>query len=216
MTSRREIDEEFQFHMERLVRHLEETEGLLYEDALVEAEKRFGNSLEYAEKCAKPTPRGEVNRRGNPFLYIFNDLRKALRSSKNNPGFSAVAIITLALGIGVTTAIYSVFQGVLLRPLPFTAPEELAELGEVNPLEGVRAGGGGVSRSAFEIGKKGNNRLPTSQRGSGIHRSLRAKTKRCRWQLLDRILTCSMRLVWLLSWVVFLKKEMFPVVFHLE
>ena len=54
-----------------------------------------------------------------------NDLKFALRQLLKNPGFTAVAVLTLALGIGATTAIFSVIHGVLISPYPYAAPEKI-------------------------------------------------------------------------------------------
>src|SRR5689334_8075865 len=59
---------------------------------------------------------------------IVRDLRHGLRMLRKSPGFAAVTILTLGLGIGATTAIFSVVDGVLLRPLPFEEPERLVML----------------------------------------------------------------------------------------
>src|SRR5437773_7380864 len=69
-------------------------------------------------------------------LCVMNDLKFAFRQLLKNPGFTAVAVLTLALGIGANTAIFSVVNGVLLKPLPYLEPERLIMIFESNPKGG--------------------------------------------------------------------------------
>jgi predicted permease len=71
----------------------------------------------------------------------FQNLRIAIRHLSKSPGFSVTAVLMLALGIGATTAIFSIVEGVLLRPLPFPHPERLVQLADV--VEGADVGGNG-------------------------------------------------------------------------
>src|SRR5215471_282006 len=63
---------------------------------------------------------------------VWTDLRYAARTLRRAPAFTAAAILTLALGIGANTAIFSVVNAVMLRPLPFGLPERLMQVGEKN------------------------------------------------------------------------------------
>jgi hypothetical protein len=69
---------------------------------------------------------------GEHFYMLMNDIRYGLRNLRRTPVFTAAVLTTVALGIGATTAIYSLVHTVLLRPLPFAEPERLVRISELN------------------------------------------------------------------------------------
>ena len=80
---------------------------------------------------------------------LLHDLRAALLGMRRAPGFAATALVTLALGVGATTAVFSIVRGVLLRPLPYSDPNRLVRVWEERPGGSAAAGNRWLSRSTY-------------------------------------------------------------------
>lgn len=115
-----EMDAELAFHLEREVDE-NLRRGLSPEEARAAAHRSLGMAERIKEEC----------RRQHGFVrleILWSDLKLTVRGLRRSPGFTAATVVTLALGIGATTALFSVVRSVLLRPLPFPEPDRLVQL----------------------------------------------------------------------------------------
>jgi predicted permease len=125
---KQEIDEELRLHLElRTAENI--AAGMSPEEAARDARRRFGNLQSIREECR------EV--RGASFgEATWQDVRFGLRMLRKNPGFTTVAVLTLAIGIGANTTIFSVFKTLVFDPLPYPDPDRLVQLWSVpSPYE---------------------------------------------------------------------------------
>ena len=125
----RDLDEEMQLHKE-LRQEKYQSAGIDYDSARYKAQHRFGNV----------TLLKEVSREMWGWILferVALDLRYALRTMRKSPGFTAIAVLSLALGIGANTAIFTFVNAALLKPPRYPHPDRIIALVEHHPKYGI-------------------------------------------------------------------------------
>src|SRR5687767_2074314 len=124
----RDIDREIAFHIREREDELR-TVGLSTEDAQRRARLQFGNALVQRERTRDVDIATALD-------ASMRHIRYAVRAMRRTPGFTAVVVLTLALGIGANSAVFSAIDAVLLRPLPYPDADRLVELKQFHERTG--------------------------------------------------------------------------------
>ena len=136
----REVDDELAYHLEQKTRDLV-ARGMSRDDAEREAHRQFGDMRQVRESLITIDSEHErVRQRINFVEELGQDLRYAMRMLRRTPAFTATVVLTLAVGIGANTSIFTLVDAVVLRQLPVRNPEELVALGNTARVGGLSMG----------------------------------------------------------------------------
>jgi len=135
-----EMEDELCAHIQLRADVLERS-GLTRAEAERRARIEFGSPERFKEECREAIA-------GNFIDTLFQDLRFSIRMLRKSPGFTAVVVLTIALGIGATTAIFTVVDATLLHPLPYPHSEQLVRI--MDELEGIGAHDVGMSEPEWQ------------------------------------------------------------------
>ncbi len=124
---RRELEAHLAMSADELVR-----EGWSPEEARAEAARRFGDIGRVRKKCQTISKRHHTSQERKTFMEtVWQDVKFGFRSLLRSPAFAITALVTLAIGIGANAAIFSLVNGVLLRPLPYPDPDRIVQVHEL-------------------------------------------------------------------------------------
>src|SRR5262245_9725977 len=121
-------DDELQQELESYIEITAEeyvARGMAPDEARLAARRKLGNATRIREEVYEMNTATFVE-------TMIQDLRHSFRMFRLNPAFSLTAVLTLAIGIGATTVIFSIVNGVLLKPLPYPEPDQLVSLGHAS------------------------------------------------------------------------------------
>lgn len=164
----RDVDDELAFHLAMREERLQR-DGLAPADAEAAAHTRFGDRAQIRDECLSiDAPHARRMELMEVFASLRSDVRYALRILRRSPAFTAVAIATLALGIGATSAMFTLVNGILLRPLPYPQSERIVRLIQSYPERGLDTWGVSQQNIALYRDRSTDFEAFSAYRGGGI------------------------------------------------